>query len=89
MLVTGRAYYGGVSCLGASGDYDYPQPPLRAVYEEIADDDPHATAKREARAYWERLRAEYRDVDYSSIIELEDNTELMREGACFGGTCEI
>lgn len=91
ILVEGRSHFGGVSCLGASGDYDYPQPPLRAVYDdaEIAEDDPHATAKREARAYWERLRAEYREVNYSAIIELEDNTELMREGACFGGTCEI
>ena len=36
-----------------------------------------------------RLRADYRDVNYEAVIELEDNTELMREGACFGGTCEL
>lgn len=91
LLVAGREYYGGVSCLGASGDYDYPQPPLRAIFEdtEIEEDDPHATAKREARAYWERLRAEYQAIDYQAIIEEEDNTELMREGACFGGVCEL
>jgi len=89
LLVSGRSHFGGVSCLGASGDYDYPQPPLRAVYEEIEDQDPHADEKRKARDFWHELRAQYKEVDYTSIIELEDNTELMQEGACFGGTCEI
>lgn len=89
LLIDGRAVFGGVSCLGASGDYDYPQAPLRAIYTEVEDDDPHAVMKRAEANRWRRLRAMYVEIDYSQIIELSDNTELMREGACFGGSCDL
>lgn len=91
VLLEGRAEFGGVSCLSASGDYDYPQAPFQAVYtpEEINEDDPQRAEKLEAWALWNLLRETHIGVDFSSVFEDEDNTELMREGACSGGQCEV
>lgn len=90
-LLDGRDVFGGVSCLSASGDYDYPQAPFQAVYapDEIDENDPKKTEKLEAWALWNRLRETHIGVDFSSVFEDEDNTELMREGACSGGQCEV
>ena len=90
-LLDGRAVYGGVSCLGASGDYDYPQAPFQSVYspQEITVDDPHRDAKIEAWKHWNTLRDFSSEVDYSVVVELEDNTEIMQTVACAGGACEI
>ena len=90
-LLDGRAVYGGVSCLGASGDYDYPQAPFQAIYapEEIAEDDPHRAEKLEAFKHWHTLREFSAEVDYTAVIELEDNTEIMQTVACAGGACEV
>lgn len=38
---------------------------------------------------WEDLRREYAQVDYSLVIEDEDNTKLQDAVACGGGACEI
>ncbi|MDT8390304.1 MAG: hypothetical protein RRC34_07330 [Lentisphaeria bacterium] len=38
---------------------------------------------------WEDLRREYTRVDYSLVIEDEDNTKLQDAVACVGGACEI
>lgn len=88
-LLEGRAAFGGVSCLAASGDYDYPQPPFQAVYEpdQIAENDPHREAKLEAYHYWCALR-EAKPVAYSEVTELEDTTTPSQEWACQGGACE-
>lgn len=83
--------FGGVSCLGASGDYDYPQAPFCRVYEphEVSEDDPHRDAKLAAWELWNELRASHVPVDYSLVHEAEDNTEVMGEVACAGGACEL
>jgi ribonucleoside-triphosphate reductase len=90
-LLNGRAEFGGVSLLGASGDYDYPQAPFQAIRfpHEIAEDDPHREAKIEAYNYFCQLEAQFTPIDYSAIIEDDDNTTLMFESACAGGACEI
>ena len=90
-LLKYREEFGGVSCLSASGDYDYPQAPFQAVYEpdEISEDDPHREAKLASWELWNKLRAQSVSVDYDSVIEGEDNTELMGEVACAGGACEL
>lgn len=90
-LLEGREAYGGVSCLSASGDYDYPQPPFQAVYspEEVADDDPHREKKRVAYAYWCSLRESSEPMEFSHVIEEQDNTTLSQEVACAGGACEL
>lgn len=38
---------------------------------------------------WVDLRREYVPVDYSTLIENEDNVEFESEAACAGGRCEI
>lgn len=90
-LATRPYEFGGVSCLGASGDYDYPQAPFCRVYEphEVSEDDPHRDAKLAAWALWNELRASHVPVDYSLVHEAEDNTEVMGEVACAGGACEL
>ena len=90
-LLDGREAYGGVSCLSASGDYDYPQPPFQAIYlpNEIADDDPHRLQKIAAYEYWNTLRAHSLPLDYAHVVEEEDNTTLSQELACSGGACEL
>jgi hypothetical protein len=90
-LLNGRAEFGGVSLLGASGDYDYPQAPFQAIRfpHEIAEDDPHREAKIEAYNYFCQLEAQYTPIDYSAVIEDDDNTTMMLEPSCPGGACEI
>lgn len=91
MLLTHRAQFGGVSCLSASGDYDYPQAPFQRVFEphEIEETDPHREAKIAAWELWNKLRESYVEIDYDAITEEDDNTELMGEVACAGGACEL
>ena len=38
--------------------------------------------------YWCDLNREYKDIDYTEMIEEEDNTKLSQEAACAGGQCE-
>lgn len=38
---------------------------------------------------WQDLTREYKDVDYSLMIEEEDNTNLKEVVACAGGKCEL
>ena len=91
MLLTHRAQFGGMSCLSASGDYDYPQAPFQRVFEphEIEETDPHREAKIAAWELWNKLRESYVEIDYDAITEEDDNTELMGEVACAGGACEL
>jgi ribonucleoside-diphosphate reductase alpha chain len=39
--------------------------------------------------HWCDLNREYKDVDYSLMVEDEDNTNVMGEWACSGGICEL
>lgn len=38
---------------------------------------------------WVDLQREYKSVDYTNVIEEEDNVEPEREWACSGGSCEL
>jgi|TARA_R110002020_G_scaffold194354_9_gene395139 ribonucleoside-triphosphate reductase len=38
---------------------------------------------------WVDLKREYSDVDYTLVIENEDNTKLQQAIACAGGACEV
>lgn len=90
-LMSGRDVFGGVSCLSASGDYDYPQAPFQAVYapDEIREDDPQREQKLDAWYKWNALRELSQYVDYRDVIELEDQTSITLEPACVGGACLI
>ena len=38
---------------------------------------------------WEKLSQEYKDIDWTSMCEEEDNIDFAQDSACAGGTCEI
>ncbi len=72
-----REYFTGVSLLSASGDKDY----AFAPNEEVL------TAADEAR--WNALIDGYTPVEYSTMVEESDETDLLGEIACAGGVCLI
>jgi len=89
-----RAAYRGVSLLGATGDYDYPQAPFQAIYtdEEIDAQNPTPERRAEmikAREMWALLKATSRPVDYEALDEAADTTAPLAVDACAGGMCEL
>lgn len=89
-----RASYRGVSLLGASGDYDYPQAPFQAIYTDEEIDAMNPTPERratmiEARALWELIKRSAQPVDYEAQLEGEDTTAPLAVDACAGGMCEL
>jgi len=38
---------------------------------------------------WEKLSLEYKDVDWTTMCEEEDNIDFQQESACAGGACEL
>ncbi len=72
-----RDDFTGISLLGDDGDTVYPFAPFEAVRSEA----------QERR--WNELIADYQPVDYLSVLEAEDGTNLTGEAACAGGACEV
>jgi hypothetical protein len=67
----------GVSLFPSTGDKDF----AFAPNEEVT------TESDEAR--WANLVGNYKPVDYESMVEIEDGTDLKGEVACAGGLCEV
>lgn len=89
-----RASYRGVSLLGATGDYDYPQAPFQAIYTDAEIDAMNPTPERratmiEARALWELIKRSAQPVNYEAQLEGEDTTAPLAVDACAGGMCEL
>lgn len=76
-LYENRNYFTAVSLLPKIGDKLYAQAPMEAVI----------TSEDEER--WNYLKNNMKSVDYKSLIEEDDNTNLIGESACAGGACEI
>lgn len=76
-LWTHRDAFTGVSLLADDGDTVYPFAPFEAVRTEA----------QERR--WNELIAHYSPVDYFTVLEAEDGTNLIGEVACAGGSCEV
>lgn len=38
---------------------------------------------------WTELQREYKNVDYSGVVEEEDNRDMVSDSSCIGGVCEI
>jgi ATP cone domain-containing protein len=72
-----RESFSGVALLPASGDKDYSFAPCEAVETESDE------------AHWNHLIAGYKPVDYSSLREGEDGTDLKAEPACASGACTV
>ena len=85
-----REFFTGVSLLSKSGDYDYEQAPLQAVYDNPDPSDPHYEKKIEIRDLYYKLLDTEQKVDFSLFTEAEDNTNFNEAGgACSGGSCEL
>ena len=85
-----REFFTGVSLLSKSGDYDYEQAPLQAVYDNPDPSDPHYAKKLEIRDLYYKLLDTERKVDFSLFTESEDNTTMNQAGgACSGGSCDL
>jgi ribonucleoside-diphosphate reductase alpha chain len=76
-LWANREYFTGVSLLSFSGDKDYAFAPNEAV---VTSADEHR---------WNDILTAYKPVNYTSLVEEGDSTDLAGEVACAGGVCLI
>ncbi len=72
-----RNYLTGIALLASSGDKDHAFAPMEEVVTE-------ADERR-----WKQILDNYKPVDYTSMVESVDTTNLTSEPACAGGVCEI
>jgi ribonucleoside-diphosphate reductase alpha chain len=75
-LYNNQEYFTAVSLLPYSGDKIYQQAPMEAV----------VTPEDEAK--FNKLQEEWSCVDFTKLIEDEDETSHTQEAACAGGKCE-
>jgi len=75
-LFENRQYFAAVSLLPKIGDKLYKQAPLQRVYVENEEE-------------WSNLTSNWSKVDYTKLIEEEDNTSLVENLACAGGACDV
>jgi ribonucleoside-diphosphate reductase alpha chain len=75
-LYKNQEYFTAVSLLPYSGDKIYQQAPMEAVI----------TPEDEEK--FNKLQAEWSQVDFTKLIEDEDETSHTQEAACAGGKCE-
>lgn len=76
-LFDNQEYFTAVSLLPYSGDKIYKQAPMEAVVTE------------EDEAKFNKLKQEWEKVDFSKLIEEDDETSHTSEVACSGGQCDI
>jgi ribonucleoside-diphosphate reductase alpha chain len=72
-----REFFTGVSLLANTGDKDFAFAPNEAIL----------TPADESR--WNTILESYKPVDYTTIVEDTDDTDLKAEAACAGGFCSI
>jgi len=75
-LYKNQEHFTAVSLLPYSGDKIYQQAPMEAII----------TTEDEEK--FNKLRAEWSQVDFTKLIEDEDETSHTQEAACAGGKCE-
>jgi ribonucleoside-triphosphate reductase len=80
-----RKFLNGISLISASGDYDYQQPPFRAIYE---NHDKVGDEKFNALMQWNILKRTWKAIDYNNVSAQEDIVSNMAV-ACAGGVCEL
>lgn len=76
-LYENRRFFAAVSLLPVLGDKIYQQAPMEAV----------STPEDEKR--WAELTEKWEHVDFKSLTEGEDETQMIAEASCAGGACEI
>lgn len=76
-LYNNRWFFGAVSLISADGDKRYAQAPMESV-----------VSGKDFEKY-SLLLDNMKSVDYTNLIEVDDNTEQRQEIACGGGQCEL
>ena len=76
-LYDNKKYFGAVSLLPKTGDKLYEQAPLESIIDE------------KDQEKWETIVKQYTSVNYKTLKEEEDTTEVQDTVACGGGACEI
>lgn len=71
-----QKFFAALSLLPKLGDKGYQQPPMERVLDEDL-------------VKWENLTKDFKSVDYTTLVEKEDKTELTQTIACGGGACDI
>jgi ribonucleoside-triphosphate reductase len=71
-----REFFTGISLLPEDGDTKY-------------DQAPHQTISHDDEVVWSNFVESYQKVDYTSLNEEDDNTQLKEVIACAGGACEL
>ncbi len=76
-LYENQGCFAAVSLISSSGDKIYQQAPFEAVVTE------------EDEEKFKKLVESFRHVDYTQMMESNDNTSLQSEASCVGGACLI
>lgn len=75
-LYENRALFAAVSLLPATGDKIYKQAPMEAVTTE------------EDEKRWTSLVEQWKHVDFTTLVEEDDETQMLAEASCAGGACD-
>lgn len=75
-LYENRTLFAAVSLLPATGDKIYQQAPMEAVTTE------------EDEKRWNALVEGWKHVDFTTLVEDDDETQMLAEASCAGGACE-
>lgn len=76
-LYENRALFAAVSLLPSTGDKIYQQAPMEAII----------TPEDEIK--WKALVEAWQSVDYTTLVEDHDETQVQQEAACAGGACLV
>jgi hypothetical protein len=76
-IFNNKEFFTAVSFIPDTGDKIYPQAPNEAV---ISEDD---------KKKFEELKNNWKRVEYTKLVEEDDETVLQKEIACAGSACEI
>lgn len=76
-LFDNREFFSAVSLLGAYGDKEYKQAPMEGM------------ATEEEVKKFEEMKTGFKHVDFTKMVENDDETAPQNEIVCAGGSCEI
>ncbi len=88
-----RSSFGGVALLGSFGDLDYHHAPFvevlspAEIIRKYGNDPVRREKATQVAVLFERLSAAWRDLDWSSLVEYDDQTSGVEVVACAGGAC--
>lgn len=84
-----RKYFTGVSLLADVGAMIYEQAPYEQVFDDISEDDEFYEKKIATRDRYYHLLTSEKPVNYTDLIETEDNTAVIETIACGANGCDL